>query len=171
MSQSFQHEKPPGRVNLFLEVAKGDAKERIELPMRLFVVGDFTGRDDDTPLEDREALNVNAQNFEDILRSRELELSYAVEDTIRGEGEMKVNLKVDSMKAFGPEQVAQQVPEIARLLAARNLLQDLRNRVISVGDFRRQLEAVIKDPAARDKLLAELSAVVDDGQGDAPAAE
>ena len=171
MSQSFQHEKPPGRVNLFLEVAKGDAKERIELPMRLFVVGDFTGRDDDTPLEDREALNVNAQNFEDILRSRELELSYAVEDTIRGEGEMKVNLKVDSMKAFGPEQVAQQVPEIARLLAARNLLQDLRNRVISVGDFRRQLEAVIKDPAARDKLLAELSAVVDDGQGDTPAAE
>ena len=170
MSQSFQHEKPPGRVNLFLEVAKGDAKERIELPMRLFVVGDFTGRDDETPLEEREALNVNAQNFEDILRSREIEMSYTVEDTLRGEGEMKVDIKLDSMKAFGPEQIAQQVPELARLLAARNLLQDLRNRVISVGDFRKQLEAVVKDPAARARLLAELDAVVDDDQEDADAA-
>jgi type VI secretion system protein ImpB len=171
MSQSFQHEKPPGRVNLFLEVAKGDAKERIELPMRLFVVGDFTGRDDETPIEDREALNVNSQNFESILKSKELELGYTVEDTIRGEGEMKVDLKIDSMKAFNPEQVAQQVPEIARLLAARNLLQDLRNRVISVGDFRRQLESVIKDDDARAKLLAELDAVVADDQGDAPDAD
>ena len=46
MSQSFQHEKPPARVNLFLEVAKGDATERVELPMRMLVVGDFTNRED-----------------------------------------------------------------------------------------------------------------------------
>lgn len=163
MSQSFQHEKPPARVNLFLEVAKGNAKERIELPMRMLVVGDFTGREDATPLEDRELVNLTNQNFEDVLRSHDLRVSTSVENTLTGDGEMKVDLKFQSMKDFNPEQVARQVPELARLLATRNLLQDLRNRIISVGDFRKQLESVIKDPAAREKLLAELDQVVDDG--------
>ncbi len=53
------------------------------------------------------------------------------------------------------------MPEIARLLATRNLLQDLRNRLISAADFRKQIEAVIKDDAAREQLLAELDKVVE----------
>jgi type VI secretion system protein ImpB len=171
MSQSFQHEKPPARVNLFLEVAKGDAKERIELPMRMLVLGDFKGRPDGQALAEREVINVTNNNFEDVLKSQELGLEMAVENTLTGEGDLKVDLKLDSMKAFSPEAIAQQVPELARLLATRNLLQDLRNRLISVGDFRKQIEAVIKDPAARDKLLAELSQVVQDDAGEAPEAE
>lgn len=161
MSQSFQHEKPPSRVNLFLEVAKGNAKERIELPMRMLVMGDFTGREDETPLDEREIINLNSNNFGDVLKSHNLGTEYTVENKLTGEGELKVDLSFSSMKDFSPEQVAQQVPELARLLATRNLLQDLRNRLISVGDFRKQLEAVIKDPEARDKLLAELDQVVD----------
>ena len=78
MSQSFQHEKPPARVNLFLEVAKGDATERVELPMRMLVVGDFTNREDGPPLEDREVINLNKDNFEDVLRSQELRVKTAV---------------------------------------------------------------------------------------------
>ena len=173
MAQSFQHEKPPARVNLFLEVAKGNAKEKIELPMRLLVMGDFTGREDGTPLEEREVINVNTQNFEDVLRSQDLRTRLAVQNTLTGEGETAVDLKFDSLKAFDPEQVARQVPELARLLAARNLLQDFRNRVISMGDFRRQLEAVIKDEAARERLLQELDRVVEGGDphgADAPPA-
>jgi type VI secretion system protein ImpB len=172
MSQSFQHEKPPARVNLFLEVAKGNAKERIELPMRMLVLGDFKGRPDDTPLAEREVINVNNNNFEDVLKSQELGLETAVQNTLTGEGDLKVDLTFDSMKSFSPEAVAQQVPELARLLATRNLLQDLRNRLISVGDFRKQIEAVIKDPEAREKLLAELSQVVhEDDAAAAPDAE
>ena len=67
MAQSFQREKPPARVNLFLEVAKGDAQEKIELPMRLMVLGDYKGRPDDTPLAEREVINLNKDNFEDVL--------------------------------------------------------------------------------------------------------
>lgn len=169
MSQSFQHEKPPSRVNLFLEVAKGNAKERIELPMRMLVMGDFTGREDSTPLEEREIINLNNNNFEDVLKSHDLGLEYTVENTLTGDGDLKVDLSFSSMKDFSPEQVAQKVPELARLLATRNLLQDLRNRLISVGDFRKQLESVIKDPEAREKLLAELDQVVEEPGSDEPA--
>jgi type VI secretion system protein ImpB len=161
MSQSFQHEKPPARVNLFLEVAKGDAKEKVELPMRMLVMGDFTGRPDSTPLENREVINLNKDNFESVLRSQEISVKTAVQNTLTGEDDLAVELKFDSMKSFEPEAVARQVPEIARLLATRNLLQDLRNRLISAADFRKQIEAVIKDDAAREQLLAELDKVVE----------
>ncbi len=166
MSQSFQHEKPPARVNLFLEVAKGDAKERVELPMRMLVMGDFTNREDGPPLEDREVINLNKDNFEDVLRSQELRVKTAVDNTLTGDGDLAVDLTFDSMKSFGPEQIAKQVPELSRLMATRNLLQDLRNRLISAADFRKQIEAVVNDPAAREKLLAELDKVI---QEDAPA--
>ena len=173
MSQSFQHEKPPARVNLFLEVAKGDAKERVELPMRMLVVGDFTGRESGEAVADREVINLNKDNFEDVLRSQDLRVKLDVENTLTGDGELPVELRFDSMKSFGPEEVARQVPEVARLLAARNLLQDLRNRLISAADFRKQIEAVVKDDDARERLLAELDKVVqsapavDGAEGDA----
>ena len=78
---------------------------------------------------------------------------------------MPVNLKFEKMSDFRPESVARQVPELSRLLATRNLLQDLRNRLISVRDFRQKLEEVISDPDARAELLAELDKVVP-GVGD-----
>ena len=172
MSQSFQHEKPPARVNLFLEVAKGDAKERVELPMRMLVMGDFTNREDGTPLEDREVINLNKDNFEDVLRSQDLRVKTAVENTLTGDGDLAVDLQFDSMKSFSPEQIAKQVPELSRLLATRNLLQDLRNRLISAADFRKQIEQVINDPEAREQLLAELDTIIqDDAPADGDAAE
>jgi type VI secretion system protein ImpB len=160
MAKSFQHEKPPSRVNLFLEVAKGDAKEKVELPLRMLVMNDFKGQESDVPLDDREPININKNNFEDVMRSYELGLEYTVPNKLTGEGDMKVELEFENLDSFHPEEVAQQVPELSRLLAARNLLKDLRNRMISMSDFRKQLEDIIADEDARNELLGELKQVV-----------
>ena len=174
MSQSFQKEKPPARINLFLEVLKGDAKQKLELPHRMMVMGDFKGREDSTPLDEREVINVNKDNFESVLKSMEMALEYTVKDRLKeGDDEMKVNLKFDTLKSFTPEEVAKQVPELNRLVAMRNLLQDLRNRVVSTAQFRKQLEAVVKDKDALEKLTSELDQFVarqDGQQGGQPAA-
>lgn len=164
--KSFQHEKPPARVNLFLEVETNGAMKKVELPLRMLVMGDFLGRKVDEDVADREIININKDNFEDVMRSSDLNIEYTVADKLRGgDNEMKVSLNFEDMKSFNPEQVARQIPELDKLLAARNLLQDLRNRLISVGQFRKQLEEVIKDEALRAKLLDELSKVVD-SEGD-----
>ncbi len=168
MAKSFQHEKPPARVNLFLEVETGGALKKVELPLRMLVLGDFLGREVDEEVADREITNINKDNFEDVLKSSDLGLEYNVKDKLRGgDNEIKVNLKFDSMKSFRPEEVAKQIPELDKLLAARNLLQDLRNRLISVGQFRKELESVIKDEALREKLLSELGEVVTGGDEEA----
>ncbi len=163
MSQSFQKEKPPARVNLFLEVQKGDAQQKMELPLRTLVLGDFEGKESGVPLEDREKVNINKDNFEAVMRSSDLGVDMTVPDKLRGgDEEMKVSLKIEGMQSFSPEEVAKQVPELQRLLATRNLLQDLRNRLVSVADFRKQLESIIKDPEALATLHEELNRVVKD---------
>lgn len=161
MAQSFQKEKPPARINLYLDIVKGDAQKKVELPLRSLVMGDFSGRESGVPLEDREKINLNKDNFEDVLRSQAIDLDLNVADTLRGgDEEMKVNLKINSMADFDPDRVAKQVPQLQKLLATRNLLQDLRNRLISVADFRKGLEKVVKDPDALKQLDEELKKIV-----------
>lgn len=161
MAQSFQKEKPPARINLFLDIVKGDAQKKVELPLRTLVAGDFSGRESGVPLEDREKINLNKDNFEDVLQSHNIEMDLTVADKLRGgDEEMKVQLNIDSMADFNPDQVAKQVPQLQKLLATRNLLQDLRNRLISVADFRKGLEKVIKDPDALKQLDEELKKIV-----------
>ena len=166
-SQSFQREKPPARVNLFLEVQDGGAAKKKELPLRTLVLGDYTGREDTTPLEQRKPINVNKDNFEDVLKSLDVGAEFDVKDRLKGGAEeIHVNLKFDAMKAFKPEEVAKQVPSVARLVAMRNLLQDLRNRVVSASDFRKQLDAIVKDPEALKELQADLDRLMPpEGEG------
>jgi type VI secretion system protein ImpB len=165
MAKSFQHEKPPSRVDLTLDVATGDASEKVELPLRMLVVSDLTGEKEDTPVGEREVVSITDNNFEDVMESYDLNLEYTVPDKLSGEGDMKVELEFDDLDDFEPEQVAQQVPELSRLLAARNLLKDLRNRLISMREFRERLEEIITDDESRQELLGELQNIVPEENG------
>ncbi len=161
MARSFQNEKPPARINLFLEVQTGGALVKKELPLRMLMLGDYTGREDSTPVEDREIINVNKDNFDSVLKSMNLNAEYTIPDRLKGgDEEMKVNLSFEDMKSFEPEQVVKQVPVLTRMMAMRNLLQDLRNRVVSVGQFRKELEKIAKDKEALTKLSEELDKFV-----------
>jgi type VI secretion system protein ImpB len=161
MAQSFQKEKPPARVNLFLEVQDGGAQKKKELPLRTLVLGDYTGREDSTPLEERKPINLDKDNFESVLKSMDVGAAFDVPDRLRGGDEqLHVDLRFEAMKSFKPEEVARQVPAVSRLLAMRNLLQDLRNRVVSASDFRKQLEAIVKDPEALAQLTADIDRLV-----------
>jgi type VI secretion system protein ImpB len=55
-----------------------------------------------------------------------------------------------------PEHVGRQIPRLPRLIRARTLLQDLRNRVFGTSEFRRSLDQIVRDPAALDRLICEL---------------
>jgi type VI secretion system protein ImpB len=170
MSDSFQKEKPPARINLFLEVQEGDATEKLELPMRLLVLGDYTDREDQTPVDERDVVNVNANNFESVMRSKDLSLAFDVENRLGAEeDDIRVDLAFEGLDDFTPERVARQVPELRRMVAMRNLLQDLRNRVVSTSEFRKELEQIVTDEGALKQLAEELQTMVQ--PDDAPAAD
>ena len=67
-----------------------------------------------------------------------------------------MDLKFDNFKAFSPEQVAKQVPELDNLLSMRNLLKDLKSNLLDNGKFRRELESIVKNQPELEGLKAEL---------------
>ena len=62
--RSFQKEIPPSRVNIRYVKYTGGAQEQVELPLKLLLLGDYTGRPDATPLEERKKISVNKDNFD-----------------------------------------------------------------------------------------------------------
>ncbi len=159
MAGSFQDEIPPSRVNIRYVKDTGGAQEELELPLKMLIVGDFTMKDDETSLEDRKRVSVDKSNFGSVLKEQDLGLDVVVPNTLTGEGEMPVKLNFKSLKDFTPAGIADQVPELATMLEVRNLLSDLKAKVISNRDFRKQLEAILKDKSKMDSMIAELDKI------------
>jgi type VI secretion system protein ImpB len=149
---------PRERVNIVYKPATGDAQEEKELPLKLLVMGDFTGRADDRPLEDRKPVNVDKDNFNDVMKSMNLSAGFNVSNTLSGkEGEeLPVNLKFQNLKDMEPEAIAKQVPELAKLVELREALTALKGPLGNLPEFRKKIQSLVTDPAAKEKLLKEL---------------
>src|SRR3546814_6924968 len=65
---------PKERVNIVYKPATGDAKEQVELPLKQLVVGDFKLKESDTPLDERKPIQVDKDNFNDVLKGQGLDL-------------------------------------------------------------------------------------------------
>ena len=154
---------PKERINIVYKPSTGDAKEEIELPLKLLVIGDFTQRQDDTQLESRPMINIDKDNFNDVLRGQNLNLSINVANTLAGDGgELPVQLKIQSIKDFDPESVARQVPELNKMLELREALMALRGPLGNVPAFRKRLQDIVSDEKARTTLMTELGIGEDD---------
>jgi len=173
MAGSFQNEIPPARVNIKLDIDKGGAQKKVELPFKMLVLGDFTGKEDGRRLVDRDKININKDNFNQVMESMDLGLNFSVENKINpGGGDLKVDLKFKNMKSFEPLEIVKQVPQLSKLLAARNLVKDLKSNLMDNKEFRRKLEGIMQDQGAMDSLVAELDKIVpmEDGKKDGEAA-
>jgi type VI secretion system protein ImpB len=149
---------PKERVNIVYRPATGDAKEEIELPLRLLVMGDFTLAKDDRMLEEREPINVDKDNFNEVLKSQNIRLNLTVPNKLSGEpdDEMAVSMEFHSLKDFEPEQVVRKVPELNKLLELRQALTALKGPLSNIPEFRQKVQSLVKDEAAREQLLKEL---------------
>jgi type VI secretion system protein ImpB len=160
MAGSFQNEIPPARINLKLDVGKGNAKKKIELPLKMLVMGDFSFKQRDERVADREKISINKENFTQIMESMDLNLKYNVENKITGAGDVAVDMNIKNMDSFKPENVAKNVPTLSKMLAARNLLKDLKSNLLDNREFRKRLEGIIKDPDSMKLLQEELKKLV-----------
>ena len=160
MAGSFQNEIPAARINLKLDVGKGDAKKKTELPLKMLVLGDFSMKNKGERVVEREKISINKNNFEQVMESLDLNVKYNVENKLTGDGDIGVNLDIKNLDSFKPENVAKNVPELSRLLAARNLLKDLKSNLLDNREFRLRLEEILKNPDAAKSLQEELLKIV-----------
>ncbi len=153
---------PKERVNIVYKAAIGDAQEEKELPLKLLMVGDYTQREETAAVEDRAAIPINKDNFNEVMQNLRLGLTLNVDDRLAepeagGEpGRLAVKLEFRSMNDFRPEAVAEQVPELNQLLQLRSALQALKGPLGNVPAFRNRIESIITDPTLRQEILNEL---------------
>jgi len=150
---------PKERVNIVYEPATGDAKESVELPLKQLVLGDFTLRESDTPLDERKPIQVDKDNFNDVLKAQGLTLTLSVPNRL-AEGEadeaLPVALKFENIRDFEPDSIVEQVPELRQLIELREALKALKGPLGNLPEFRKKLQALIQDEGARERLLSEL---------------
>ncbi|HEU18328.1 MAG TPA: type VI secretion system contractile sheath small subunit [Deltaproteobacteria bacterium] len=149
---------PKERVNIVYKPATGDAKQEVELPLKVLVVGDFTLRDDDTPVENRKAINVDKANLDDVLGAQNVRLQTTVNDTLSDEpgAQMTMDLDFKSMKDFDPDAIVKKIPELKKLIDLRDALKALKGPLGNVPDFRKKIQELVKDEGTKSRLLKEL---------------
>ncbi|HIY71914.1 MAG TPA: type VI secretion system contractile sheath small subunit [Candidatus Luteimonas excrementigallinarum] len=143
------------RVQLTYDVEKGDAIEEKELPFVMGVMGDFSGNPEQ-PLprvKDRKFVNVDLDNFDEVMEGMTPRATYRVPNRISDEGgEFGVELKFNSIDDFRPESVVQQVEPLRRLMESRAKLADLRNKLAG----NEKLEDLLNDVLNNTEQLREL---------------
>ncbi|EHN8829349.1 TPA: type VI secretion system contractile sheath small subunit [Enterobacter bugandensis] len=160
MADTFQNEVPKARINLKLSLHTGGSQKKVELPLKLLTVGDFSNGKETRPLSERKKINVNKNNFNSVLSEFNPEVNLNVENTLAGDGsEENVKLSFSDIKDFEPEQVARQIPQLRAMLAMRNLLRDLKSNLLDNATFRKELEKILKDPALSRELRDEMNAL------------
>jgi len=160
-SRSFQNEIPPSRVNIRYVKYTGGAQEKVELPLKLLLLGDYTLRPDDTPLEERKKIGIDKDNFDAVLKEQKLQLSLSVPNRLSGQPDedLAVKLDIDSLQAFTPDELVRRVPQLAKMLEIRDLLTDLKARVITNRAFRVALEKIVHDPGQLHAIRGELDRI------------
>ncbi len=75
---------PKERINIkYVPPATGDQQAETELPLKMFVVGDFKGHAEETPpIEDRKAISVDKNNFRSVMKEAGLTLSTSVSNKL-----------------------------------------------------------------------------------------
>ena len=156
VQKRLQKVRPP-RVQLTYDVEKGDAIEEKELPFVVGVLGDFSGNPEQ-PLprvKDRRFVNVDLDNFDEVLEGMAPRAVYRVPNKISDEGgEFAVELNFKSIDDFRPESVVEQVEPLRRLLESRSKLADLRNKLAG----NEKLEDLLSDVLNNTEQLKELGA-------------
>jgi len=85
--------------------------------------------------------------------------------------EISVDLEFNSFKAFHPESVVKQIPQLENLLSMRNLLKDLKSNLLDNGTFRKELEKIIKNQPELEDLRSELEKLAPDSKSNEPEAD
>lgn len=157
---------PKERINIKYIPATGDAQAEVELPLKTLVIGDFKGRPEDIPVEERTAVSVDKNNFEAVMRESHIYLATTVKNRLTDDdsSELPVELNFQSLNDFSPDSVAAQVPELKKLIELREALVALKGPLGNIPAFRERLQALLSSEESREKLLSELNLINTDEQ-------
>lgn len=175
MSNSLQkwvgRNRPP-RVQITYDVEIGDAVEKKELPLVVGLLADLSGQPEQPlpKLKERRFVEIDRDNFDGVLGNIAPRLDLSVPDTMKGDGNLKIELNFKEFGDFHPEAIVSQVPRLAKLLEARQQLRDLLAKLDGNDELDGLLERVVKNSEDLKTVQSQAKAEADAAPAQAPAA-
>lgn len=157
----IQDQLPKSRLTLrYKTEVEGELEDR-ELPFRLLVLGDFSrgnSKDRIMDFDDRRIRNLDGKNTDNQLEDMGIVFQQEVENKLglTDEGTLKVQIPLEKVGSFSPQNVVRHVAELRKLELIRRLLGQVVSEIDNRKDFRRMLTALMKDEDAKEKLRKEL---------------
>lgn len=160
--QKFIKQNRAPRVHIEYEVETYGSRQKVELPFVMGVLSDLSGKSlvEKKEVGKRDFVEFDMDNFDQRMEAIAPRAAFTVDNTLSGEGKMGIDLTFKNINSFSPGEIAKNVPALAKLLEARQQLQDLMIYMDGKDGAQELLEKVLKDPA----LLSALSAANKDGE-------
>jgi len=147
------------RVQITYDVEIGDAIEMKEIPFVVGVLGDLSGNPDKPlpKMKDRKFVEIDRDNFNKVLKGMKPRLAFKVDNKLTDDDtKLAVELNFKSMDDFHPENVAQQVEPIRKLVETRKRLSDLLSKLDGNDKLEELLQEVISSTESIEKLGSEI---------------
>ncbi|TVP60207.1 MAG: type VI secretion system contractile sheath small subunit [Halomonadaceae bacterium] len=147
------------RVHITYDVETEGAMVKKELPFVVGVMGDFSGNNNTNlkPLKDRRFIQIDRDNFDDVLRRMSPGLALKVDNKLSDDdSQMSVELAFNSMEDFQPANIVKQVEPLRQLMETRNKLRDLMTKVDRSEELEDLLERVLNNADDLAALKADL---------------
>lgn len=148
---------PKERINISYRPATGDAKAQVELPFKALILSNFRTGEDPLPIQERQSISINRQNFDEVMGSMDLKLQFSVANHLNPDDEeLNVELSPRSLKDLEPDQLAQAIPALKQTLELREALKALKGPLGNTPAMRKSIQVMLEDQNQRKQLLAEL---------------
>jgi type VI secretion system protein ImpB len=175
MSESLQkwvgRNRPP-RVQITYDVEIGGAVEKKELPLVVGLLADLSGQPAQPlpKLKARRLVEIDRDNFNEVMAKIAPRLDLSVPDTYKGEGNLKIELNFKEFDDFHPEAIVRQVPRLAKLLEVRQQLRDLLGKLDGNDELDALLENIVQNTEELKALRGDEAPAAGASVAEAPAA-
>ncbi|MCQ2914181.1 MAG: type VI secretion system contractile sheath small subunit [Alphaproteobacteria bacterium] len=163
--QKFIGKNRAPRVQVEYDVELYGAEKKVNLPFVMGVMSDLSGKPAEPlpKVEDRKMMEIDADNFDDRLKSVKPRVAFNVPNVLSGEGNLAVDMTFENMEDFSPAAVAKKVDGLKELLQARQELANLLSYMDGKSGAEDLINKILEDPAllkalsqkAKEKEVAE----------------
>ena len=167
--QKFIRRNRPPRVHITYE-NPANAEEKVEIPFVMGVMSDLSGNTPGVEKEDialRKFLDFDMDNLDNRMAAIQPGVSFRVENKLSDNQSEKlgINLRFNKMADFEPAAVVRQVPELAKLLEARQQLANLTLYMDGKVAAEDSLRKLLADPQLMAALKNRASEPGGEGEG------
>ncbi len=158
---AIQDELPKSRLTLTYKTEVDGEPEAVNLPLRLLVMGDFslgTSKDRKVDLDERRLRSLDGRNTDGVMKDMDMKVKLTVPNRIdpQKDEDMEVEIPINKMRSFSPDELANNIPKVRSLLLLKKLLLEVQSNLSNKKEFRRLLAELYQNPDSYKKVLEEL---------------